>query len=166
MVDEPVRGRVPDPSFWSLPGIDQARARLRGVVPRSPLSHLIGLRLTQVGAGSATVTMPATPWLQNYDGAVEMRILLEEALALAVTTGAPAGHEVRTAALSVNVLRVARVDSDSFVARARAVHSGSLFTLADVQVEDGAGRTVAVRGRRGRHGGPSRVTGPGLRRQR
>ena len=77
MVEEPVRGRLPDPSFWSLPGIDQARARLRGIVPRSPLSHLIGLRLTQVGAGSATVTMPATPWLQNYDGAVDTRILLD-----------------------------------------------------------------------------------------
>ena len=72
-----------------------------------------------------------------------MRILLEEALALAVTTGAPAGHEVRTAALSVNVLRISRVDSDTFVARARTVNSGSLFTLAEVQVEDGAGRAVA-----------------------
>jgi class 3 adenylate cyclase len=143
MVDEPVRGRLPGASFWSLPGIEQARARLRGTVPRSPLSHLIGLRLTQVGAGSATVTMPASPWLQSGDGAVEVRMLLEEALALAVTTGAPAGHEVRTAALSVNQLRLSGLDSDTFVARARVLNSGSLFTLAEVQAEDGTGRAVA-----------------------
>jgi uncharacterized protein (TIGR00369 family) len=143
VVDEPVRGRLPDPSFWSLSGIDQARARLRGLVPRPPLVHLIGLRLTQVGAGSATVTMPATPWLQNVDGAVDVRTLLEETLAMAVTTGAPAGHEVRTTALSVNVLRHSGVEGETFVGRARTLNSGSLFTLAEAQVEDAAGRAVA-----------------------
>jgi class 3 adenylate cyclase len=143
VLDEPLRGRLPDPGFWSLPGIEQARARLRGLVPRSPLSHLTGIRLTQVGVGSATVTMPASPWLQIADGSVEVRMLLEEALALAVTTGAPAGHEVRTAALSINQLRHSGVDSDSFVARARTLNTGSVFTLAEVQVEDGTGRAVA-----------------------
>jgi len=143
VVDEPVRGRLPDPGFWSLPGIEQARARLRGQVPRSPLSHLTGLRLTQVGAGSATVTMPASPWLQSADGSIEVRMLLEEALALAVTTGAPAGHEVRTAALSINQLRAPGLDSESFVARARTLNSGSLFTLAEVHAEDATGRAVA-----------------------
>ena len=143
MIDEPVRGRLPDPGFWSLPGIEQARARLRGAVPRSPLSHLVGLRLTQVGAGSATVTMPATPWLQNADGAIEVRILLEEALAMAATTAAPAGHEVRTTALSINQLRFSGIDNDTFVARARTLNSGRFFTLAEAQVEDSSGRTVA-----------------------
>lgn len=143
MVDEPVRGRVPDPSFWSLSGIDRARAYLRGVVPRSPLSHLIGFRLTQVGAGSATLTVPASPWLQLGGGIVDVRVLLEEALGLAVLSGAPPGHEVRTAALSINQLRLSGVDTDAFVARARTLNSGSTFTLAEVQAEDGLGRAVA-----------------------
>jgi uncharacterized protein (TIGR00369 family) len=87
--------------------------------------------------------MPASPWLQHAFGDVEVRILVEEALALAVTTGAPAGHEVRTAALSVNNLRASGVDSQAFVARARTLNTASLFTLAEVQIEDGLGRAVA-----------------------
>lgn len=39
MLNEPVRGGYPDPGLLSLPGIEQARAQLRGLVPRS---HLLG----------------------------------------------------------------------------------------------------------------------------
>ena len=143
VVDEPVRGRLPEPSFWSLPGIEQARARMRRLAPASPLSHLFGLRLTQVGAGTATATMPASARLANIDGSIELRILLVEALAMAARTGAPAGHEVRTVSVSVNVLRPAGVEAQTFVARARTLNSGSIFTLAEVAAEDGAGRAVA-----------------------
>jgi hypothetical protein len=84
------------------------------------------------------VTMLASPWLQSADGAIEERMLLEVALALAVTTGAPAAHTVSTTALSVHELRLSQLDSETLVARARTVNSGSLFTFAEVLVEDGA----------------------------
>ena len=100
MVDEPVRGAFPDPSFYSLPGIDQLRAWLRGVAPRVPLSHLIGLRPTQLGSGSATLTLPASPSLQAFDGHVDALILLQDALECAVVTGAPPATDVRTGVLA------------------------------------------------------------------
>ena len=143
MIDEPVRGSLPDPSFGSLPGIDRARAWLRGVVPPGPLHHLTGLRLTQVGAGSAVGTMPATPWVQMIDGSIDFRILMEAGLAFAVLTGAPGGTDVRPAAITVNGLRQGRVESEMLIARARVLNSGPTFTLAEVLVEDGFGRGVA-----------------------
>jgi uncharacterized protein (TIGR00369 family) len=142
VVDEPVRGGFPDPSFYSLPGSEQARAWLRGLAPRVPLSHLIGIRPTQVGSGSATLTMPASPWLQSFDGTVEGLTLLQHALEFAVLTGAPPGTEVRTAALAVDHLRPCTLEAETLVAKARTLNSGPTFTLAEVSLEDALGRGV------------------------
>jgi hypothetical protein len=71
MQGEAVRGGFPDPGFGSLPGIERARAYLHFLAPRAPLSHLIGIRGTQVGPGSATVTMPASPWLLDVGDTIQ-----------------------------------------------------------------------------------------------
>jgi len=142
MLSEPVRGGFPDPGLLMLPGIEQARAELRGLVPRSPLSHLVGYRLTQVSSGSATLSMPASPWLQHADGTVEVRILVAEALTMAGTTAAPPATEVTTATLSVNYLRAPSLQDEAYVARAHVVHSVRTFTLAEAIVEDALGRAV------------------------
>jgi uncharacterized protein (TIGR00369 family) len=143
VIDEPVRGSLPDPSFGSLPGIDRARGWLRGAAPRTPLQHLIGIRLTQVGSGTAVVAMPASPWLQVFDGGVDVRILAEAGLAYAVLTGAPTGTDVRPRAITVDSLRQGRVEGETLVARGRTLHTGPTFTLAEVLVEDGSGRGLA-----------------------
>jgi class 3 adenylate cyclase len=67
----------------SLPGIERVRAQLRGLVPRPPLCRLLGYRLTQVGSGTATLTMPVSPCFQDYTGNIDVRVPAEEALALA-----------------------------------------------------------------------------------
>src|SRR5205807_2033280 len=77
VVDEPVRGGFPERSFYSLPGVEQARAWLRGLAPESPLARLIAARVTQVGSGSVTFSVPASPWLQQPDGSLELRIPVE-----------------------------------------------------------------------------------------
>jgi class 3 adenylate cyclase len=143
VIREPARGGFPEPSFHSLPGIERARAYLRGMVPRSPFSHLLGYRVGQVGAGIATILMPASPWLQVAPNALDVRILLEEALALAVLTGAPPGHDVRVKSLSIDTLRPCTLDSETVIARARVYHSGPNFTFAEVVVEDVLGRAIA-----------------------
>jgi acyl-coenzyme A thioesterase PaaI-like protein len=143
VIREPARGGFPDPSFHSLPGIERARAYLRGLVPRSPLSHLLGYRVGQVGAGIATILMPASPWLQVAPNALDVRILLEEALALAVLTGAPPGHDVSVKSLSIDTLRPCTLASETVIARARVYHSGPNFTFAEVVVEDVLGRAIA-----------------------
>lgn len=143
VVDEPIRGSLPHPGFYSLPGIEQARAIVRGAVPRSPLSRLVGLRVTQVGPGSATVTMPASPWLQQQDGTVDSKMLLEAALHLAALSGAPPASDIAAASLSVSHLRPCTLEGEQFVAQARVVHSGKNFTVADAELEDALGRGVA-----------------------
>jgi uncharacterized protein (TIGR00369 family) len=143
MQGEPVRGGFPEPGFDALPGIERAQAILRGLVPRSPLSHLVGYRVTQVGSGTATLTMPASPWLDYFDGTLDVKMLGEEALALAVLTGTPAGHHVRTVVLTFKHLRPATMDSGSFIARARTLNQGPRFAVAEVLVEDVVGRAIA-----------------------
>jgi uncharacterized protein (TIGR00369 family) len=139
---EPVRGSVPDRSFLSLAGIDRCRALLRLEVPAPPLARLIGMRTTQLGAGSATVTTPAIPWLNRGDGTIDVSILIQSALTLATLTSAPAGTEAVPATLSIHHLRPCTMEARSFVARARVLNTGPRYTLAEVLVEDALGRAI------------------------
>ncbi len=142
MLREPVRGGFPEPSFHALPGIDRARAYLRGLVPRPPLSHLVGYRVTQVGPGSATLTMPASPWLQGLDDGMFIEFLVAAALTGAAMTSAPPGAEVRLTSVSVNRFRPATTASGTLVARGRTLNSGRTFPFTEVLVEDSLGRAV------------------------
>jgi class 3 adenylate cyclase len=143
MKGEPVRGGLPDPGFSSLAGIDQAQARRRGLIPRSPLEHLTGMWLTQVSSGSVTVRTPTSPWFQIAEGTLDFLMTAEAALSLAVLTGAPAASDVRIVALSVTQFRPWTLDSDSLIARAHIVAGGATFTFAAAALEDGLGRSVA-----------------------
>jgi uncharacterized protein (TIGR00369 family) len=153
VVDEPVRGYFPDPSLYSLAGIDQYRAYLRRIVPPAPLSHLIGFRLTDLASGAAVLTLPLSPWLQLGDGTVEVDLLVEIALHTAFVTTTPPGHEPVTSSLSVHHLRPCTLKSESLIARGRVLNTGPKFTVAEVLVEDALGRAVA-------HGGGSAVVHP------
>jgi uncharacterized protein (TIGR00369 family) len=127
-----------------MSGLDQARALMRGEAPRPPVSHLTGWRITQVGSGSATLTMPVSPWLRVPNGQQDMPILIETALSIAAMTGAPPGAVMRTAALSIKHFRsTSTADATKVFARARILHSGRTFTFAEVMVEDDVGRAAA-----------------------
>lgn len=142
MIDEPVRGGFPEPGFYALPGIDQARAYLRRQVPRPPLSHLLGIQVTQVGSGTATCTMPASPWLQTATTVVDATALIEVAMSLAVLTTVGRATSVRTAGLTFTHFRPTTIESEMLIARARAVSSGATFTFSEVLVDDALGREV------------------------
>ena len=141
-MDEPARGGFPEPGFSALPGIDRARAYLRRLVPRPPLSHLLGIRITQVGAGTATCTMPSSPWLQTSTSVIDPTAIVETAVSTAVLTTLPPGTAVRTAALAITPFRPVTIESETLIARARAVSSGATFTHCEVLVEDALGREV------------------------
>jgi len=81
--------------------------------------------------------------MQTFDGTIEFRILAEACMGIAVMTGAPAGTDVRPAAMTTNSLRPCTVESESLVARGRVLNSGRTFTLAEVLVEDASGRGIA-----------------------
>jgi len=143
VIHEPVRGGLPDPSFFSLPGLEQVRAIQKGLTPRPPLSHLLGITLTQAGPGTATASMPAAAGLmESPAGTAQPIVLLEVALRLAALAGAPPGMQVDTATMTTSYLRTATAECGGFVARARVVNSGRTFTLAEGVVEDISGRSL------------------------
>ncbi len=143
MLDEPVRGGIPDSHFYSLAGIEQLRAFQRGLVLPAPLSHLVGVRFTQVGSGTTVMSLPLSPWLQLGDGTVDFRIAAELAAHSAVMTTAPGGYEATTATLAVHHLRPCTLASESINARARVLNTSRTFTVVEVLVEDAIGRALA-----------------------
>src|SRR5207248_4274559 len=104
--------------------------------------HLLGIRVTQVGSGTATCTMPASPWLQTATTVVDATALVEVAMSTAVLTTVPPGTSVRTAGLSFTHFRPTTTESEMLIARARAVSSGATFTFSEVLVDDALGREV------------------------
>jgi hypothetical protein len=52
IVDEAVRGHVPPPWFWALPGIDRIRAFEQSQLSSPPIVRLLGIRAGHVGPGS------------------------------------------------------------------------------------------------------------------
>jgi len=143
VIDEPVRGGFPDPAFFSLPGVEQLRAYQRGLVLPAPVCHLTGFRLTQLGSGTAVVSIPLSPWLQLGDGTVDFKIAAEMAAYCAVLSTAPGGSEATIATLAVHHLRPCTLHSESVIARGRVLNTGRTFTVVEVLVEDALGRAIA-----------------------
>jgi uncharacterized protein (TIGR00369 family) len=142
---EPVRGSYPDPGLFALPGIDQLRAMLAGKTPSCPLNHLVGLKLMEVGAGEATFTMPASPWLASPQGAIPvgaLAILADAPLGCAIQTALPPGTGYTTSELSLRVVRPAQVGT-LLTAKGRLVHAGRRVALSEAMIEDDAGRLIA-----------------------
>lgn len=71
IIDEPVRGSVPPPWFWALPGIERMQAFTAGLLPVPPLSRMQGIRPAHVGPGSGTWTMPASASMQGFTGVLD-----------------------------------------------------------------------------------------------
>jgi uncharacterized protein (TIGR00369 family) len=142
---EPVRGGYPDPAEFALPGIDRVRASLDGRAPTPPLGHLVGTRLTEVGLGKATFTMPASPWLVSPQGAIAvgtLAILADAPLGCAIHTALPPGTGFTTSELSLRAVRPAQVGT-LLTAKGRLIHGGRRIALSEVLVEDADGRLVA-----------------------
>jgi uncharacterized protein (TIGR00369 family) len=146
IVDEIVRGQMPPPWFWALPGIDRIRAFSLSQLPSPPISRLLGIRPAHVGPGSGTWTMPATAWSQLGSGELEFSMLAETALTgVAMTTLTP-GLDVEPVTLVLNYFRPARVQPGNLLARARVVNTSRFFIFAEVEIEDPQGRQIAQAG--------------------
>jgi uncharacterized protein (TIGR00369 family) len=142
---EPVRGGYPDPALSALPGVDRLQAMLDGRAPSNPLEHLVGTKLVEVGPGTATFTMPASPWLVSPQGAIAvgaLAVLADAPLGCAVQTGLPPATGYTTSELSLRVVRPAQVGS-VLTAKGRLLHVGRRVALSEVLIEDDAGRLIA-----------------------
>jgi class 3 adenylate cyclase len=143
VLNEPVRGGLPDPAFYSLPGLEQWRAFQDGRAPHSSLHRLTGFRLTQVDPGLVVLALPRPEWLQFGDGTVDLSVLIELASAGAATTVTDADHAPQMTAVSVQHLRPATIKAGIFSAKARVLNVGPRFVTIETGVEDGFGREVS-----------------------
>lgn len=141
----PVRGGYPTPGLFASSGIDQLRAMIDGRCPRPPVSHLTGMRLIEVGPGSATFSMPATGWLQSPQGAIAngtLAVLADGPLGCAVQTALPPSTPFTTSELSLRIVQPA-YPGGTFTARGRLVHAKRALGLSEVFIHDQDGRLLA-----------------------
>ena len=143
MINEPVRGVIPDPSFYSLSGLDMVRSYIRRDIPATPHARLLGYRLTQVNSGSVVVNLPLSPWLDINDGFVDLTAIAELGIFVTARTAAPPGTHSSTVNQSLRYLRACTIEDEAVIARGRILHAGTNFTTVDVQLEDSLGRAVA-----------------------
>jgi uncharacterized protein (TIGR00369 family) len=142
---EPARGELWGPDILDRSGLEMMRASVEHVLPDPPITKLTGLRLSEVGIGVASATMPASLWWQSGAGvflAGSIAFVADLPLATAVLSTAPAGTVVTSSELSVSFVRPATVRSGSIIGRARLIHSTRSLGLAEATVEDAHGRLL------------------------
>lgn len=142
---EPARGGYPEPGLLALPGLERLRALIDGRTPLPPVQHLTGLRLVDVGSGSAVFEMPLSPWLRAPQGPISigpLSIPADAALGCAVQTVLPAGTAFTTSELSLRLLSPAQAGATA-IARATLVHAGRSLALSEATVTDEHGRLLA-----------------------
>lgn len=149
ITDEPVRGSyayLEQPGLLSLSGLEQFRPFLRREIPLAPLTRLSGLIVSEAALGTATFTMPASPWWQSSAGIFfggTFAFVADAALGGAIYTSLPPGMTLATSELSMSYLRPAGVESATINARARVIQAGRGQGLSEAVVEDARGRLLA-----------------------
>jgi uncharacterized protein (TIGR00369 family) len=146
IVDEPVRGFVPDIGWLSLPGIERIRALLDGRVPRAPIQHLTGVRVVNVGHGSCTVVMPASPWFQTQMGFFPFGVtalVADFALGGSIGSALPPWTFPVTSEINLTYLRPLRLSAGKLIGRGRLIEAGRNQATSEALIEDGDGRLLA-----------------------
>jgi uncharacterized protein (TIGR00369 family) len=142
---EPVRGGFPARGLFMSAGIDQLRAMLAGRSPRPPIGRLTGIRLAEVGAGSACFSIPASRWLLCPQGVIAngvLAVLADAPLGCAVQSALPPATPFATSELSLRLVQPAH-PGGTFTARGRLVHAKRSLGLSEVFVHDQDGRLLA-----------------------
>lgn len=140
----------PQGATWSgevlhMSGLEMLRTSIARELPDPPITKLTGLRLSEVGLGSASAWMPASPWWQSGAGvflAGTTALVADMTLGASVLTSAPAGVAVTTSELSVSFLRAPTIRSQTVIGRGRLVHATRSLGLAEATLEDARGRLL------------------------
>ena len=143
---EEARGGFFDARLLGLSGKRMLESFLERGGPIPPIGHLMGTLMTEIGDGTATFEMPASPWLQTHSGVIQggvLAVLADAALGCAIQTGLPPATPYTTAELSMTFLRPATVDSGTLTARGKLIRAGRSMALSSVELEDSQGRLVA-----------------------
>jgi uncharacterized protein (TIGR00369 family) len=141
---EPARGEVLGTEFYAMPARERMEASVFGKNrPVPPVARLLGISVTQVGHGTMTCNAPVTGWLQDPTGRVDPTFLADTAMLWMVQSAMPAMVGVDTVQLHVNFVRTVMLDAVNLIAKARAIHVGRSYAVAEVEIEDARGRLMA-----------------------
>jgi uncharacterized protein (TIGR00369 family) len=141
----PVRGSAASTEIFGLTGLDQFRVYQQRRAEWPPISYWCGLIGTDAGPGSATFTMPVSPWLGAWSGAAwggSIAMLADAALGCAVLTSLPSATPMTTSEIALSVVRPLP-SSGTLAARASLVHGRRRTSLSTVDVLDERGRLLA-----------------------
>jgi uncharacterized protein (TIGR00369 family) len=145
ITDEPHRGAIGDLRAFQTPGLDSVRRYIRGELPGGPVNRLTGSRPTEAGPGTATFSMPVTPWLEDgfgiYWGGI-FALFADAPLAVAIWTGLPPGKIATTTELNLSFVRPITRATTNIVGRARTIHLGSQVGLSSIEIADQHGRLL------------------------
>jgi uncharacterized protein (TIGR00369 family) len=138
---------IPQPVWSELSGLEILRRQLAGELPAPPIHHLTGLRLTEVGDGTATFVLPATAWLASparrlQGGVIAMQA--DFAMLAAAETKAAAGVAIAGLDLKANFLRPVAPDGSDLIARAEVIHSGRTIAITRATVTNSEGKPVLL----------------------
>ncbi|HYP54224.1 MAG TPA: PaaI family thioesterase [Pyrinomonadaceae bacterium] len=136
----------PDASGGRASGLEYFQKLMRGEVPRSPMSELIGFRIVEVERGRAVLELDANERFNNGLGIAHGGLaatLLDAALGCAVNTVMPAGKVFTTLEMKVNYVRPMNARTGTVRCEARVVHAGSRTATASGRITDAAGKLYA-----------------------
>jgi uncharacterized protein (TIGR00369 family) len=150
--DDPLRREVEgevltQEEFERRSGLEFLRAVIAGDLPRPPIYHLTGLRLTDAEEGGATIELPCSKWLSTSAGTIQggfTAMLAESALGAAAFSTVEAGTAIASLDLKVNYLRPVFPDGEAIVAKARILHRGRTLAVVTVEIRNAEGKLVAL----------------------
>ena len=128
------------------PGLLYLEGILAGRASPPPFASLLGMRLTEVGAGTTQFEMPVTTALYNPNDVVHggaLTSVLDSAMGLAVVSTLQQDETFTTAELKVNFLRAVTVDRGPLVCGGRVVHRGRQLVVAEADCYDSRRQLVA-----------------------
>ena len=131
-----------------MPGIDYLRGMRDGVLPRPPISTLLGFAVEDVEPGRVSMTLPPGMHMSNGVGSSMhggmMATLLDSVMGCAVHSTVPLGRGYTTLEIKVNYLRAVTLDSGLITAVGKVVHGGRQVAVAEGTATDAAGRVCAT----------------------
>ena len=130
-----------------MDGLSYLRAMQSGVLPRAPISALLGFGMSEVEPGRVTMELPWGGHLANLTGAMHggmMATLLDSVLGCAVHSMVPLGRGYTTLEIKVNYIRPVTAASGLITAVGEVVHNGRQVATAEARATDAHGRLCAL----------------------
>jgi uncharacterized protein (TIGR00369 family) len=142
-----IEGSAWGQEYWNSRSGQEVLAELLEGAVSVPLMVFAGLALAGFADGTATVTMPASPWFSNAFGNVyggSITLLAEFTSTCACLTTVPAATSFAPLDLKVNFLRPVLPDDGWLSAMATVTHRGRSVAVVACEVVNESGKKVAV----------------------